>query len=104
METINTTARQQFATDYVMVVDNDFNAYSDIMEMQNTKAGNVSGLSDELRNQFETYISEVAEREAENGHEVGSLLISQMLIGWGSAVFDDIARHYIAIKKEQVNG
>ena len=87
METINTTARQQFATDYVLVVDNDFNSYNEIMEMQNTKAGNVSGLSDELRNQFETYISEVAEREAENGHEVGSLLISQMLIGWGSAVF-----------------
>lgn len=100
METINTTAREQFASDYCLVVDNDFNSYNDIMERQNTKAGNVSGLSDELRAEFETYISQVAEREAENGHEVGSLLISQMLIGWGSAVFDDIARHYITLKRE----
>lgn len=100
MQMTETTSRQQFGTDYCLVVDNDFNSYSDIIERQNTKAGNVSGLSDELRNEFETYISQVAEREAENGHEVGSLLISQMLIGFGSAVFDDIARHYIAIRKE----
>ena len=100
METINSTAREQFVADYCLVVDNDFNSYNNIMERQNTKAGNVSGLSDELRFEFETYISQVAEKEAEDGHEIGSLLISQMLIGFGSAVFDDIARHYIDLKKE----
>lgn len=90
----------QFAEDYIMVVDNDFNAYTEIMEMEETQTGNMSGLSDKLREQFETYISQVAEREQENGHEVGALLISQMLIGWGSSSFDLIAKHYLRLKTE----
>lgn len=100
METINTTAGQQFVNDYCLVVDNDFNAYTEIMEKQNTKALNMSGLSDELKAEFENYISQVVERERENGHEIGALLISQMLIGWGSSTFDQIARHYIGLKTE----
>jgi hypothetical protein len=97
---INAPAFYQFVEDYTLVVDNDFNAYTEIMEKQNTKALNMSGLSDELKAEFETYISQVVERERENGHEVGALLISQMLIGWGSSTFDQIARHYIGLKTE----
>ncbi len=100
MQTINPSAIDQFTTDYVLVVDNDFNAYTEIMEKKNTINKNVSMLSDELKAEFETYISQVAEREKENGHEIGALLISQMLIGWGSSSFDRIAKHYIALKTE----
>jgi hypothetical protein len=100
METINATAREQFVSDYCLVVDNDYESYKYITQNPLALAGNVSGLSDEMRNLFETYISQVVERESEAGHEVGSLLISQMLIGFGSAVFDDIARHYITLTKE----
>jgi chorismate synthase len=100
MQTINPSAIDQFTNDYVLVVDNDFNAYTEIMEKKNTINKNVSMLSDELKAEFETYISQVAEREKENGHEVGALLISQMLIGWGSSSFDRIAKHYIALKTE----
>ena len=90
----------QFADDYCLVVDNDFNAYSKIMQMQETQTGNMSALSDKLREEFETYISQVVEREKENGHEIGALLISQMLIGWGSSTFDLIAKHYLRLKTE----
>jgi len=95
METINATAREQFVSDYCLVVDNEQEQFEDILGRKSTRAGNVSGLSDELREEFETYISQVAERESEAGREVGSMLIREMLIGFGSAVFDDIARHYI---------
>ena len=94
------TAMSQFAHDYRLVVDNDFNAYSKIMQMQETQTGNMSALSDKLREEFETYISQVVEREKENGHEIGALLISQMLIGWGSSTFDLIAKHYLRLKTE----
>jgi hypothetical protein len=90
----------QFADDYCVVVDNDFNAYSKIMEMEETQTGNMSALSDKLREEFETYISQVVEREKENGHEIGALLISQMLIGWGASSFDLIAKHYLRLKTE----
>ena len=91
----------QFANDYTLVVDNDSDSYHEVMEMPELLAGNMSGLSDKLREQFETYISQVVERERENGHEAGALLISQMLIGLGSTTFDRIARHYIGLKTEQ---
>ncbi len=90
----------QFAEDYCLVVDNDFNSYTEIMEKAETKVKNMSGLSDKLKEEFETYISEVAERERENGHEVGALLISQMLIGWGTGTWDKVAKHYIGLKTE----
>ena len=95
METTTPTAREQFFNDYTLVVDNEKEQFEDILGRENTRAGNVSGLSDELREEFETYISQVADRESEAGREVGSMLIREMLIGFGSAVFDDIARHYI---------
>ena len=100
MQTVNPSAIDQFTTDYCMVVDNDFNAYTEIMEKKNTITKNTSMLSDELKAEFEQYIGEVVEREKENGHELGALLISQMLIGFGSASFDRIAKHYIALKTE----
>jgi hypothetical protein len=89
-------ATDQFVSDYTLVVDNDSDSYHEVIEMSETLTGNVSGLSDKLKEQFETYISEVADREREAGNEAGALLISQMLIGWGTHVFDRIARHYIA--------
>ncbi len=91
----------QFATDYILVVDNDSESYHEVMDMPELLAGNMSGLSDRLREEFETYISQVVERERENGHEAGALLISQLLIGYGSSTFDRIARHYIGLKTER---
>lgn len=95
METTTPTAREQFFNDYTLVVDNEREQFENILGRESTRAGSVSGLSDELREEFETYISQVVDRESEAGHEIGSMLIREMLIGFGSAVFDDIARHYI---------
>jgi hypothetical protein len=94
-------ATHQFAEDYILVTENDFVAYDEIMNMASTKAGNMSELSDKLREQFEDYIGEVVERENELGNGVGASLIAQMLTGWGAGTFDQIAKHYIALKTEQ---
>jgi hypothetical protein len=94
-------APQQFASDYILVTENDSDSYHEIMDMTATKVGDMAGLSDKLREQFEDYIGEVVEREREAGHEAGALLISQMLTGWGTYTFDIIARHYIGLKTEQ---
>jgi hypothetical protein len=89
-----------FATDYTLVIDNDAESYGEIMEMPELRAHNMSGLSDRLKTEFEEYIGQVAERERENGHEAGALLISQMLMNMGTTTFDIIARHYIATAQE----
>lgn len=96
------TARQQFAQDYTLVIDNDHTAYRAIKLLLNQQgAHNVPWLSEKLRESFENSISEVVERERKRGNQTTADLISQMLIGYGSAPFDDIARHYIDADLEQ---
>jgi hypothetical protein len=94
-------ASHQFAEDYILVTENDFDTYTAIMDMDELKAENMSGLSDRLRGEFEEYISQVVTREKEAGREEGADLIAQLLIGWGASTFDIIARHYLALKTEQ---
>jgi hypothetical protein len=87
-------AIDQFVEDYTLVTDNEFEAYSETMEMAKEHE-TVSALSDQMRDEFESYIAGVVERERELGHEIGALLISEMLMNWGSSAFDRIASHYL---------
>jgi hypothetical protein len=94
------TARHQFATDFVMVTDNNQEAYREALDTVREANGSVAKASDKYREQFEEAISQVVERERENGNELIADLISQLLIGWGSDTFDSIARHYMDIELE----
>ena len=87
-------AIDQFVEDYTLVIDNNYESYSETMEMTK-EYETVSALSDQMRDEFESYISGVVERESELGHETGALLISQLLMNWGSSALDRIARHYL---------
>jgi hypothetical protein len=96
MDTTAPTAREQFVNDYTLITDNDRTAYEAMQALMNQNGGhNVSWLSEYLREAFENRISEVIERERRRGNGYTADLIGQMLIGYGSAPFDDIARHYI---------
>lgn len=95
-----TTARDQFVNDYTLVIDNDFTAWREAMDIVTNCSASVSAISDQLREQFEAYILEVADREEQLGNQIGALLIQQLLLNWGSDAFDDIARHYIGKDSE----
>lgn len=90
------TAGEQFAQDYQLVTDNNFTAYKAMENLLDQKgAHSVAWLSENLRERFENAIGEVIERERRRGNEYTADLIAQMLIGWGSTAFDEIARNYI---------
>ena len=89
------TARGQFVADYTLITDNDQEAYREAIDIAREAGGSVVKASEKFKEQFEDYISQVVEREREQGNTTGADLISQMLIGFGSGAFDDIARHYI---------
>jgi hypothetical protein len=88
------TAREQFIEDFILVTDNDRDSYEGAREIVQEKE-TLTEVAEEMQEQFESYISQVAERERELGNEAGALLISQMLIGWGDDAFRAIARHYM---------
>jgi hypothetical protein len=89
------TAQEKFVRDYLLVLDNDREAHSELMEVVRKHDSEVFAISSELREAFQGYISQVAEREREDGRQVGGDLIAQLLTNFGAYAFEDIARHYV---------
>lgn len=82
---------QQFADDFWLVMQNDYEAYTEIMA--ETKASDsLVQLSDTLREEYETLAEQVTELVTENISEIAGLLISQLIKGQGSLPFDLIAK------------
>lgn len=82
---------QQFADDFWLVMQNDYEAYTEIMA--DTKASDsVVELSDLLRNEWETLAEQVTELVTEQISEIAGLLIAQIIQGQGSLPFDLIAK------------
>lgn len=81
---------QQFAEDWLLVADNDFDTYSALREEAN--ALEMVSLSDKMREDWERLAEQVVETVRENISETASLFIAQMLQGQGSLPFDIIAR------------
>jgi hypothetical protein len=92
-ETMN-TARDQFVSDFTLVVDNNYEAYTDTL---NSLGDSVPANSDQIRHSYESAIHQALEvlRQNKNIEEVTVDLISQVMLGWGADEFDDIARHYM---------
>lgn len=89
-----TTAREQFVEDFTLVVDNNYEAYTDTM---NSLTTNLVDNAERIKEGYEVAISHALDvlRQNENIQEVTIDIMAQMLQGWGTDVFDDIARHYM---------
>jgi hypothetical protein len=82
---------EQFKEDFLLVMMNDYEAYSELMD--NTKSSDsVVQLSDTLRGEYETLAEQVTELVTEQISEIAGLLISQLIKGQGSLPFDLIAK------------
>jgi hypothetical protein len=96
------TAREQFVTDYLLVTDNNQLAYTLHMKLAESKS--VSKMADKLKDDYELAIGETIQNLKKMGGGIQSSIIAdlmaQLLLGWGTDVFDDIARHYIGLKTE----
>ena len=94
MEATAPTAREQFVSDFTLVVDNNYEAYTDTM---NSLGDSVSANSDQIRESYEVAIHQALNvlRQNKEIQEVTIDLISQIMFGWGNDEFDDIARHYM---------
>ena len=97
-----TTAREQFVSDFTLVNDNNSEAYFETIDLVRAEKESVAAISETMREAFEGQISKAIEvlRESEEVEPITLDLIAQMLLYWGSDVFDDIARHYIGKDSE----
>ena len=80
-----------FATEWLMVAENDRESYEQLQE--NAKESeNVVALSDVLREDWERLAEQVTDLVNEQISETAGLFFSQILQGWGSLPFDIIAK------------
>jgi hypothetical protein len=82
---------EQFKQDFLLVMENDYEAYTELMaDVKNTEG--IVQLSDTLRGEWETLAEQVTEIVTEQVSEIAGLLIAQLLQGQGSLPFDLIAK------------
>lgn len=93
------TTSEQFAQDFLLVMENDFEAYQELMETAKN-SHTLPDLSDTLRNEWETLAEQVKELVEENISPTAGLLIGQLLQGQGSRPFDLIAKELLIMNKE----
>jgi hypothetical protein len=82
---------EQFKEDFLLVMMNDYEAYTELMDDTKNSEGVVQ-LSDTLRGEWETLAEQVTELVTEQVSEIAGLLIAQLLQGQGSLPFDLIAK------------
>jgi hypothetical protein len=87
-----TQAQAQFVEDFLLVSENTLEIYTQYTALVKSKG--VLKASEIIQEQFENWISQLADQEEERGNEYGSLLIKQLLIGWGSDSFYKIAKRF----------
>jgi hypothetical protein len=89
-------AQEKFIEDFLLVSENDYDTYLDLTST--VKSEGVLKTSEKIQEQFENWISQIADQEEEKGNEYGSLLLKQLLIGWGSDSFYKIAKRFEVVE------
>ena len=93
-----TTYAEQFANDWLLVAENDYDTYRSLLEQEGNE---IATISDNLREEWEQLAEQVVELVEENISPTAGLFIAQMLQGQGSTPFDIIARRVLELKAGQ---
>jgi hypothetical protein len=88
----NRTPQEQFVSDFLMVAENDQVTYFNYARLVQKKG--VLGASKKIQGDFEMWIESLATTELISRNEMGSLLLRQLLIGWGDDAFYQIAKRF----------
>ena len=94
------TASEQFVQDYLMVMDNDEDAWRELQDTASQSA-DINEFVQVLRTEWDEFVDQVAslaDREWGNTSPA-ALLVRQIMGGWGDSEWFAIAKHY---KKEEV--
>jgi len=94
------TAGELFVRDYLLVVENDREAWDDLIQMTRVYKGSVASISDVIRYDYETMVTNVISQIEESQPEAAVNLLKQILLGWGASEFDAIAKYAIEADKE----
>jgi hypothetical protein len=108
MNTTEPTARDQFARDCMLVLENDRRAYEHIMKKAKrlnanniySDSANTYALAEFLREYVENVIGFAVDPKHRETQTVGALLIAQICTGYGIDPFYDMARDFMTAAAE----
>lgn len=92
MNDTQTQAQEQFVEDFLLVSENDYEIYTNYTEL--VRKEGILKTSEKIQEQFENWVSQLADQEEEKQNVYGALLLRQLLIGWGSDSFYKIAKRF----------
>ncbi len=93
-------AGEVFVRDYLMVVENDQEAWDDLIQMTRVFQGRVATVSDVIKYDYENMVTNVISQVEETIPQSAVNLLKQILLGWGASEFDAIAKYAIEADKE----
>ena len=96
MNDTQTQAQAQFIEDFLLISENDYKTYLDLTST--VKRVGVLKTSEKIQEQFENWVSQLADQEEEKKNAYGALLLRQLLIGWGSDSFYKIAKRFEVVE------
>lgn len=91
---------QQFVDDYLIVVENDSSAWEHHRAVVIEQNFDVYGIADVLRDEFELAVSLRLDKLDPSHIDYTSNIIREMLLGWGTTPYENLARELIARVKE----
>lgn len=94
--TVRATVAEDFANNWLLVAENDYETYRELLEIE---GDNVATISDKLRDEWEHLAEQVSELVEREISPTASLFVAQLLQGQGSMPFDLIARRILELKE-----
>lgn len=92
-------AYEQFAHDYLLVVENDYAGWSQHENWTQLVDFNVYKLADLLQEEYEIFVEEFLQTLDKTGDDYRVNIMREMLLGYGVKPFEVIAERIIATTK-----
>lgn len=91
-----TQPSQQFVDDYMVVVENDHYGWLWHIAIAKENNNEVSALADVLRDEFEDFVLGTLLKVDAGHNDWRANVVREMLIGWGTQPYENIAREIIS--------
>lgn len=87
---------QQFVDDYMIVIENDLYAWQHHKSVAAQEDNDVFGVADRLRDEFESFVRDSLDKLDPSHADYRFNLMREMLLGWGTYPYENIARELLA--------
>lgn len=91
---------QQFVDDYLLVVENDQNAWLHHASIVKEENNVIWHVADRMNDEFLNFVSDLLDTKDPSHNDFRVNILREILLGWGTEPFENIAREIITRLEE----